>query len=246
MTAGKGESLIEHIEALRQTLISCFLALGIMFIPCFAAAPFLTDKLINLLLKGQDVALNYFAPMEVFLLQIKLAFVVDLICCSPFIAWRLWLFLAPALYERERRFVCRIIGFSAGLFSGGVLFCLFFILPAVISFGMSFSGAHIQALLGVSNVVDLALHLSVVFGLMFQFPLITFALIKCDFISYESVCRKRPYVFMGILILSAFLTPPDIASQLCLTIPTYLLFEGGLLAGRGIKKNKIKKEKGLT
>lgn len=242
MSADKGESLIEHIEALRQTLLSCLIALGIVFIPCFLAAPFLTDGLIDLLLKGQDIALNYFAPMEVFLLQIKLAFVMDLIVCSPFLAWRLWLFLAPALYERERAFVCRIIGFSASLFAFGVVFCLVFILPAVISFGMGFAGSHIQALLGVSNVVDLALHLSVVFGLMFQFPLITYALIKSGFVDYADVCQKRPYVFMGILILSAFLTPPDIASQLLLTLPTYLLFEGGLLAARGrkIKKNKKK------
>lgn len=236
MSTDKGETLITHLEALRQTLLSCLVFLSIGFIPAFLAAPYLMEQLIRLVLKGQNVALNYFAPMEVFLLQIKMAFVVDLIVCAPFLSSRLWSFVAPGLYEQERRFVRHIAGFSAGLFSFGVLFCLFFILPAVISFGMSFQAGHIKALLGVSNVVDLSLHLSVVFGLMFQFPLVTFALVKSGFVSYQSVRQKRPYVFMGILMLSALLTPPDVASQLMLTVPTYLLFEGGLLAARGFSK----------
>ena len=86
---------------------------------------------------------------------------------------------------------------------------------------------------GISNVITLALWLAVVFGLMFQFPLITYALIRSKMVSYQTMKDKRPYVFVAILLISAVLTPPDIVSQIMLTIPTYALFEIGLFyAGR--------------
>ena len=105
---------------------------------------------------------------------------------------------------------------------------MFFILPLVINFGISFATADIKAVFGVSNIISLALQLSVVFGIMFQFPLITFSLIRSGIVSYETMKDKRPYIFVGILIIAAFLTPPDIVSQTMLTVPTYLLFEIGL------------------
>ena len=86
------------------------------------------------------------------------------------------------------------------------------------------------------SMMSIALWLSVVFGLMFQFPLVTYALIRSKIVSYEGIKTKRPYVFVGILILSGLLTPPDVVSQLMLTIPTYLLFEAGLFMARRIKK----------
>ena len=88
----------------------------------------------------------------------------------------------------------------------------------------------------MSNLVSLALWLSLAFGCMFQFPLVTYALVRAGVVEYETVCSKRPYVVVGILLLAAFLTPPDIVSQLLLGLPTYLLFEMGLLAARRFKK----------
>lgn len=78
--------------------------------------------------------------------------------------------------------------------------------------------------------------LSLVFGVMFQFPLVTYALIKAGLVSFESMKQKRAYVFVGILIMSGILTPPDIISQLMLTLPTYALFEAGLLMAKPSKK----------
>ena len=94
------------------------------------------------------------------------------------------------------------------------------------------SGDNIQAMFGVSNVINLALWLCFSFGLMFQVPLVTNMLIKCGILSYEAVSLKRPYVVISILILAALLTPPDIISQILLFTPTYLLFELGLLLSK--------------
>lgn len=106
------------------------------------------------------------------------------------------------------------------------------ILPLIIKFGLSFRTADIKAVLGISNVIGLSLQLAVIFGLMFQFPLITYMLIRSGITSYAAVAAKRPYIFTAILIIAAILTPPDIVSQLMLAVPTYILFELGLYCSR--------------
>ena len=228
VTEDKEESLVSHLEVLRSILIKCFVALGIGIVPMFLAAPYSMNLLIKMMITDNNIVLNYFSPMEVFILQIKMAVVLDVLLCFPYMAKKVWEFLLPGLLENERRFVKSIVLSSSFLFIIGVLFCLFFILPLVINFGISFATADIKAVFGVSNFISLALQLSVVFGIMFQFPLITFSLIRSGIVSYESMKDKRPYIFIGILIVAAFLTPPDVVSQLMLTIPTYLLFEIGL------------------
>ncbi len=228
----KDESLLTHLEALRSTLIRCFVALGIGLIPLFLVAPYFMDCLIKIMIGKNNVSLNYFSPMEVFILQIKIAVVLDFLCCFPYIARQIWQFVVPALYENERKFIKSIVFSSSALFIIGVLFCLFFILPLIINFGISFSTSEIKAMFGISNIIGLALMLSIIFGLMFQFPIITYSLIRFNITSYESVKNKRSYIFVGILIIAGILTPPDIVSQLMLTIPTYLLFEIGLWSAR--------------
>ena len=232
----KEESLVTHLEALRATLIKCFVALSIGLVPMFLAAPYCMDKLIEIIIGGNDISLNYFSPMEVFLLQIKIAALLDILICFPYMARQVWKFLLPALYENERRFIKSIVLISSSLFIIGVLFCIFFILPLIVNFGISFATTDIKAVFGVSNIIGLALMLSLIFGVMFQFPLITYFLIRSGITSYESVKNKRPYIFVGILIIAGILTPPDVVSQLMLTIPTYLLFEIGLYFSRKYKK----------
>lgn len=229
------DSLIEHLEALRSVLIRCFVALGLMLVPMFLAAPYCMDKLIAVIIGDNKISLNFFSPMEVFILQIKIAVVLDLLVCFPYIARQFWKFLLPALYDNERKFIKSIVLTSSSLFIIGVLFCIFFILPLIINFGISFATSDIKAVFGISNIIGLVLSLSVIFGLMFQFPLITYSLIRSGIASYGGVKSKRPYIFVGILIIAGVLTPPDVVSQLMLTVPTYCLFEAGLFAARRYK-----------
>ncbi|MBR1605129.1 MAG: twin-arginine translocase subunit TatC [Alphaproteobacteria bacterium] len=237
MTSQDNETLVEHLEALRKMLIKCLLSLAIGLLPVFLVTPYVMDLLIRVMMRDNAVTLNFFSPMEVFILQIKMAVVLDILLCFPYLAKQVWLFVLPALYEHERRFIKSIVLVSSVLFIFGVLFCLFFILPLVIRFGMSFVTDNIQPVFGIANIVSLALWLSLVFGIMFQFPLVTYALIRADIVSYEVIKNKRAYVFVGILILSGLLTPPDIVSQLMLTLPTYGLFELGLFFAKKQKKD---------
>ncbi|MBO5442014.1 MAG: twin-arginine translocase subunit TatC, partial [Alphaproteobacteria bacterium] len=205
--------LLSHLEELRHTLIRCFIAIGVILPLTLFLAPTLLDILIKYLIKELPITLNFFSPMEVFILQLKTALLLDLLICFPYIAKQLWNLILPALYDHERRFIKSIVISSSTLFVIGVVFCLFFILPLIIRFGASYATAEINALFGISNIVSLSLQLSVIFGIMFQFPLITYALIKANIITYNTVKSKRPYIFTLILIISALLTPPDIISQ---------------------------------
>ena len=123
------------------------------------------------------------------------------------------------------------------MFRVGVLFIIFFILPLIINFSMSFTSYNVQAMLGISNVITLSLWLSIVCGLMFQMPLITHYLIQSGIVDSKTIKDKRPYVVVGLLIIAAILTPPDVVSQIMLFVPTYLLFELGFLFSRG-KRNE--------
>ena len=99
------ESLVSHLDALRKTLISCILSLALGVIPMFFCAPYVIDWLIKIMLSSHEVTLNYFSPMEVFILQIKTAVFLDFLICFPFICYKIWQFVLPALYDNERRFI---------------------------------------------------------------------------------------------------------------------------------------------
>ena len=226
------ESLIAHLEALRETLLKCLIVLGLVFPFMLFAAPKVLECLTDIIISDSNVTLNYFSPAEVFIIQIKTAAVLDLIVCFPYIAKKIWDFILPALYENERKFIKTTVLTSTTLFVTGVLFCIFFILPLIIKFGLSFSSSNIKAVFGISNIINLSLWMSISFGLMFQLPLITYSLIKSDIIPYESISDKRSYVIVGILIMAGILTPPDVVSQILLALPTYMLFELGLFFAR--------------
>lgn len=231
----KETTLVSHLEALRRALLRSFMVLALGIVPLFLASPYILDWF-SAQITHQGIELHYFAPMEVFLLQLKIAALLDVVVCSPAIAWNIWQFVLPALYEKERKFIRSIVALTSLLFIAGVAFCLIVCFPLVVQFGMSFAGEMLQPIFGVSNLVSLALWLSLAFGCMFQFPLVTYALIRGGIVSYETACHKRPYVVVAVLVLAALLTPPDIVSQLMLGAPTYLLFEAGLLAARHYKK----------
>ena len=158
-----------------------------------------------------------------------------MLICFPYIAKKVWDFVLPALHDNERKFIRSIVLASSLLFVTGTLFCIFFILPLIINFGISFMTADIKAVFGISNIITIALWLSVVFGLMFQFPLVTYSLIRSGIVSYQTVKNQRPYIFVAILIIAAVLTPPDVVSQMMLATPTYLLFEIGLYFSRNLR-----------
>ena len=232
-------TLVSHLEALRRALLRSLVALAIGIVPLFLTSPYVLEWFCTQVTLQSGITLHYFSPMEVFLLQVKIAALLDCVVFSPYIAWNIWQFVLPALYDREKRFIRSIASLTSLLFIAGVAFCLIVCFPLVVQFGMSFATEAMMPVFGISNLVSLALWLSLAFGCMFQFPLVTYALIRGGIVRYETVCDKRPYVVVAILLLAALLTPPDIVSHIILGLPTYLLFEAGLLAARRFKKREV-------
>ena len=232
-------TLIAHLDALRGTLLRCVTVTALLYPAGYLASPYVIDALVQWCFPESAGKLHYFAPMEVFWVQLKLALILALALAYPWNMLQLWRFLLPALYDGERRTLGWWIVFSSVLFFGGVAFCTGVILPMLMNFSGGFATPELQPVLGLANFLNLAGWLMLAFGVMFQVPVIVLPAVRFGVISVESLKRKRPYVMTAILILAAILTPPDIVSQVALAVPTWLLFELGLfLAGQTKRKGE--------
>jgi sec-independent protein translocase protein TatC len=234
--AEREETLIDHLEALRRMLLWCFGATALLFPLGYLVAPHVIDWLVAWSFPAGVGKLYYFAPMEVFIVQLKLALVLALVFAFPWNIWQLWRFLLPALYANERRALSRWLIAASVLFFAGIAFCIALILPLLMRFSTDFATAQLQPMLGLANFLELAGWLMLAFGVMFQAPIAVLLCVRFGVITPASLKQKRPYVMTAILIIAAILTPPDVVSQLMLAIPTWLLFELGLWISQRMEK----------
>ena len=173
--------------------------------------------------------LRYFAS-RTSVVQLKMAMYLAIIVAAPYILKQV--FVAPGLYLRERRLAGGLLLASCLLFIVGGAFAMILILPVVMNFSVGFQSAWLEPSIGFEQFVNLTGLLAISFGAMFQCPAAVFILIRTGIVSYEKLASLRPVIIVVIFILSAILTPPDAVSQLLMGIPTWLLFELGLLLAR--------------
>lgn len=228
-------TLISHLEALRRALLRCLAVTGLLYPVGFFVSPWVIRALTRWCFPD-GTGLHYFAPMEVFWVQLKLALVLSLAAAYPWNVWQLWSFVLPALYPRERRAFGRWIVLSSALFFAGGAFCIGAILPLIMDFSGAFAAPELTPVIGLRQFLDLAGWLTLAFGVMFQSPVAVMLAVRFGLVDADALAGKRPYVVTAILALAALLTPPDVLSQLMLALPTYLLFELGLLLARRVEK----------
>lgn len=231
-----GNTLVSHLEELRKALLKCVAATGLLYPLGYWATAWVIDALVRRCFPA-GMELHYFSPMEVFWVRLKLALILSLAAAYPWNMLQLWNFILPALYPRERRAFGRWILLSSALFFAGGAFCVGAILPMLMRFSAGFATPELRPMIGLANFIDLAGWLVLAFGAMFQSPLAVLIAVRFGAVSVETLAAKRPYVVTVILVLSALLTPPDVLSQLLLALPTYLLFELGLLLARRRKRD---------
>jgi sec-independent protein translocase protein TatC len=187
--------------------------------------------------------LRFFSPIEPLMVKFKLSFYVSVLIGVPYLSKQVWGFIAPGLYANERSLARNFGVFSWFLFLSGAAFALYIILPLIIQFSLGFQSVYLEAAIGIAQFVSLTGWLILGFGVMFQFPILVFILVRSGLVSLERLKAQRAIVFVVILFVSALLTPPDFVSQLLMGIPTYLLFELGLILaaifGTGRKENKV-------
>jgi len=226
--------LIAHLREMRQRLVYSVVMLLAVFVACYMVSTSLMGYLVAPLQSQMhgDMQMVFISLPEIFFARLKIAFVTALFISSPFIIAQLWLFIAPGLYQHERKFFLLMLVGSSVLFMAGGFFSYSFVMPLAFGFFLGFSTPDIAALPTMQLYVSLVLQLAIAFGLAFEIPLVCVVLAKMGVVSTDTMKQKRPWVFVGTFILGAILTPPDVISQIMLAVPVYLLFEIGLVIAK--------------
>ena len=219
--------VLEHLEALRRMFFKIFAVFAILCIPGWIYS----GKMVDALLKFAAPAgfkLHYFSLMEPFFVRLEVMMVAAAIVSFPFTLMFVWEFVRPALKQDEvRKLAVPVFLIVVLAFLGGAV-ALFGMIPAVMEFSLSLAGAEFTPVIGIGNFVSLVLGMVIAGMLVFQFPLIVYALLVLGVVSLEAMRRKRRWIIIIILIVAGFLTPPDVASQVLMALPCYLLFEAAL------------------
>ncbi len=229
-------SVVEHLEELRKRLLWSLAAYFVAVLLCYSVATELFAILKRPLLQamesypGSTLAIRSLA--EGFLVELKVAAIAGLFVASPVMFYQMWKFVAPGLYEREKRLVLPVVLSSTLLFTGGAMFGYFVVFPFVFGFFLSFTGGDTSALLSIGDYLSFAAKLLAGFGLVFEMPLIIFILAYLGIVDHVKLRQARRYVIVINFLVAAMITPPDVVSQLFLAVPLILLYEIGIAVAR--------------
>jgi len=228
--------LIEHLIELRQRLLWSILALVIAFAICFYFAEqifgILVQPLTNAFPAGEG-KLIYTKLYEAFFVEIKVAMFSAFFIAFPILANQIWAFVAPGLYQNEKRAFLPFLLATPLLFILGAALAYYIVMPTAFGFFLGFQGETgglaIEALPATGDYLSLVMQFILAFGVCFQLPVLLLLLNRAGLVSREKLKGLRRYMIVGAFVLAAILTPPDVISQLMLGIPLILLYEISLL-----------------
>jgi len=234
------QPFLGHLEELRKRLVICAIAVGVGFIISYVFAKQLFSYLVLPLTKvlPNDSRLIFTNLPEMFIAYIKVALVAGIILAIPIIFYQLWMFLAPALFRKEKRYIIPFVLFSSILFAAGALFGYLVVFPYGFKFFVSFATEDIQALPSVKQYFSFAIRLLLAFGLVFEMPVVVLFLTKIGLITPDKMKKFRKFAILGSFILSAILTPPDVATQLMMALPIIILYEISIFLSKTMYRKK--------
>ncbi len=249
--AGTEAPLIEHLIELRKRLVIALAVIAVLFVGCF----FVADKLFEFLLGpyaraagGIDsVRLIYTAPQEFFFTKLSVAMFAAIFFSFPVIATQLYAFVAPGLYKKERGAFLPYLIATPVLFVIGASVMYYGVLPLALGFFLSqevsgVGSATIEMLPRVSEYLGLIMTLLLAFGVCFQMPVVLTLLASIEIVDVKKLKSWRKYAVVAILVVAAFLTPPDPISQLGLALPLLLLYEISILSVRMVERRRVRAE----
>ena len=227
------ETFISHLIELRDRLVKASIGIAVlcaalMLYPGPAAIydiiaqPMIASLPVGAKMIATGVISPFLVPMKVTLL---LAFILAL----PWVFYQVWAFIAPGLYQHEKKLVLPLVISSSLLFMAGVAFCYFFVFGRVFHFIGEFAPTSIAVTPDIENYLDFVMSMCLAFGATFEVPVVVVILVRMGIVSVAKLKEVRPYAWVGAFVIAAIVTPPDVVSQLALAIPMCILFELGLL-----------------
>jgi sec-independent protein translocase protein TatC len=229
---------------LRTRLLNSVVAVLIVFVGLFPFASklytLLAKPLLSKLPKGgqmiaTDVTTPFFVPLKVALMA---AFLITL----PYILYQVWRFVAPGLYEHEKRLVWPLIIASTTLFFCGMAFAYFMVFPIVFGFITASAPMGVAVMTDIDKYLSFVLTMFVAFGLTFQVPVAVVLMVRMGFVTVAKLREIRPYMVVGSFVIGAIFTPPDVVSQSMLAVPLWLLYETGILVAVWVGRKKSGEE----
>jgi sec-independent protein translocase protein TatC len=237
MSQREDMTLYEHIGELRKRLMFVV----VFFVLAVIASFFLAEPLIRYLQgadEAKELTMNAFRMTDPLKIYMEMMVFIALIVTSPVILFQLWSFVSPGLYEKERKVTLSYIPFSLILFLGGLSFSYFILFPYVVEFMMTLSDSlEIEQVIGINEYFHFLFQLTVPFGFLFQLPVVMLFLTRLGIITPMQMVKMRKIAYFLLLVIAAFITPPDVVSHLMVTVPLFILYEISLWISKiGYKK----------
>lgn len=231
-------SFLAHLTELRTRLVRCAAVLVAAFALCSTRAEWLTDRLLSL---SQGFQFIYISPSELLMCYLRVALAGALVLAFPVLLMEIWKFLCPGLTKREKAAVMASLTSGLVLFLIGVIFCVCVMLPVCLKFLFDLgTGSTITAAISVDSYINFMLTMMIVFGVVFEMPIIMLALTAVGIVNPNQLRKQRKYAVLVIFILAAILTPPDVTSQVLLGLPMVALFEVSSLVSSIVFRRRLR------
>jgi len=215
------QTIIEHLEELRKSLIISVVAIIIAAVGSF----YYSEQILTLImapLSSLNEGLVVTGVTEAFFVKLKLSFLSGFVIAFPIVVWAIWRFFKPALYPQERKYVYILLPISVLLFVTGVLFAYFGILRLVLNFFIYIAGSNLETMFKVDQYVSFVMAFTIPFGLVFELPVVMFFLTKLGIVNYQMLAKNRKYALLIIVILA---------------VPVYLLYEISIWISKFAKRS---------
>lgn len=238
------QPFLAHLMELRDRLLRMVIAIVVVTVALLPFSNQLFSMLAGPLLQHMPEGTSMIATAVAspFLIPMKLALVLAVFICIPYILYQLWGFVAPGLYRHEKRLALPLLVSSTVLFYMGGAFAFFVVFPLVFAFLTATAPEGVAIMTDISNYLDFVLTLVFAFGAAFEVPVATFLMVQLGMTTPQALADKRPYVIVGIFVIAAILTPPDAVTQTMLAVPMWLLFELGIFMARTFARRKAEEE----
>jgi sec-independent protein translocase protein TatC len=225
-------SFMEHLGELRTRIVRSLIALLVGLVIAFPASQWIVDYLARPV-KATGNTLVFLAVTEAFWVQMKVALIAGLFIASPAIMWQVWAFVAPGLYQNEKKYAAPFVIIGSLMFIAGGAFSLFVVTPYAINFMLSFARPGLQPMISIGSYIDFLLKFTLAFGLVFELPLALTLAARMGVVTPKALARNRKYAILGAFIAAAVLTPtPDAFNQCLMAGPLILLYEVGIVSAR--------------